>query len=73
MTCKCAEVRPWLPRKEAADFIGEEKIALDNLARKKNKRRHELPYKRKGNKAYYYIDDLNHYLKGQQTFEKMGK
>ncbi|OQP49071.1 hypothetical protein [Niastella populi] len=68
MKCKYSSVRQWLTRREAADFIGEEKVKLDYLARKENKRRKELPYHMRGNKACYYINDLNEYEKRQQTF-----
>ena len=72
MTCKCSHPPIRLPRREAAKHIGEEEVTLDNLARKTNKRRKELPYHMVGNKAYYYIDDLNKYKneyeKGKQTF-----
>lgn len=68
MTCKCSNPLARLSRRKAAEFIGEDKVTLDNLARKTNKRRKELPYHMVGNKAYYYISDLNEYEKGNQTF-----
>ena len=62
------ELRPRLPRQAAADRIYKSKSTLAKWAMKKNKVKRKVKHHMVGNEAYYFVDELDEFNEGVQTF-----